>query len=109
MHIASYISAHWVEWLFAALLAFLGWEYKRIMARLLIEQKKNEAIAKGVQCLLRESIVSNYNKYSDKGSCPIYAKESIKSVYKSYHDLGGNDVATGLYRKLLEMPEEPRE
>lgn len=106
MQIASYISAHWVEWLFAALLAFLGWEYKRIMARLLIEQKKNEAIAEGVQSLLRESIVDNYNKYSDKGFCPIYAKESIKRVYKAYHNLEGNDVATELYKKLLAMPEE---
>lgn len=106
MQIASYISAHWVEWLFAALLAFLGWEYKRIMARLVIEQKKNEAIAEGVQSLLRESIVDNYNKYSDKGFCPIYAKESIKRVYKAYHNLEGNDVATELYKKLLAMPEE---
>ena len=70
------------------------------------KRKKEQAMADGIQSLLRESIVSNYNKYLDKGSCPIYAKESVKRVYKAYHDLGGNDVATELYQKILRMPEE---
>ena len=70
------------------------------------EQQKNEAIAEGVQSLLRESIVANYNRYADKGFCPIYAKDSIKRVYHAYHDLGGNDVATELYKKLIAMPAE---
>ena len=73
------------------------------------EQEKNKAIADGVQSLLRESIVENFNKYTDRGYCPIYAKESIKKVYNSYHKLGGNDVATELYNKLLAMPEEKQE
>lgn len=73
------------------------------------EQQKNNAIADGVQSLLRESIVQNYNKYQDKEYCPIYAKESIKRAYKAYHNLGGNDVATKLYNTLLAMPEEKGE
>ena len=67
--------------------------------------EKDQALSDGVQALLRESIVTAYNKYSDKGFCPIYAKESLKKAYKSYAALGGNDVATGLYHKLLAMPE----
>ena len=58
---------------------------------------------------MRESIVGNYNKYSDKGFCPIYAKESVKKAYSAYHKLGGNDVATELYNKLLRMKEEPED
>jgi len=108
MEILNYIGAHWVEWLFAVCLAALTLAWRTVMARLKEEQKKNEAIAEGVQSLLRESIVSNYNRYHDKGFCPIYAKESIKKVYESYHNLGGNDVATGLYKQLLEMPPEPK-
>ena len=109
MEIIAYIGAHWVEWIFTACLALLGWAYKQMLARLKEEHARNEAIAEGVQSLLRESIVSNYNKYSKKGSCPIYAKESIKKVYQAYHDLDGNDVATGLYKELLEMPTEQKE
>lgn len=105
--IFAFISANWVEWLFAAATATLAFLYRNISARLEVERQKNEAIAAGVQSLLRESIVSNYNKYLDKGCCPIYAKESIKKVYAAYHDLGGNDVATELYNKILRMPEVP--
>ena len=104
--IVDFIRTNWVEWLFAAAVSVLAWLYRNIAARLASEQEKNEAIAEGVQSLLRESIVSNYNKYSEKGFCPIYAKESIKKVYEAYHDLGGNDVATQLYQKILVMPEK---
>lgn len=104
--VLEYIAEHWVEWLFAVCLAILTGAWKTVVARLKMEQKKNEAIAEGVQSLLRESIVNNYNRYTDKGFCPIYAKESIKKVYHAYHDLGGNDVATQLYENILRMPEE---
>ena len=106
MAILDYIKANWTEWLFAACLAALTLAWRTVSARLKIEHERNEAIAEGVQSLLRESIVANYNKYKDKGHCPIYAKESIKKVYEAYHNLGGNDVATSLYTKLLDMPEE---
>lgn len=106
MEILSYIGAHWVEWLFTGCLAILAWGYRKLLARLKEEHEKNEAIAEGVQSLLRESIVANYNRYAEKGFCPIYAKESVKNVYRAYHNLGGNDVATGLYNKLLDMPSE---
>lgn len=69
-------------------------------------EAKEQAISDGLQALLRESIVTSYNKYNDKGSCPIYAKESIKKAYKSYAALGGDDVATELYHKMLAMPTE---
>ena len=106
--ILAYIAANWVKWLFAICLALLTLAWRTVIARLKEEQKKNEAIAEGVQSLLRECIVSNYNRYHDKGYCPIYAKESIRRVYHAYHDgLGGNDVAKELYDKLLKMPTEP--
>lgn len=104
--VISYISAHWVQWVFAALLAVLGWGYRTVSAQLKAEKAKNDAIAEGVQSLLRESIVNSYNCYTDKGFMPIYAKESLKFVYRSYHNLGGNDVATELYSKMLRMQEE---
>ena len=109
MEILAYIGEHWVEWLFTLCLAVLAWGYKTLLARLKEEHMKNEAIAEGVQSLLRESIVGNYNRYHDKGFCPIYAKESVKKVYQAYHDLGGNDVASELYDKLLKMPTEKGE
>ena len=104
--ILAFIAAHWTEWLFTAALALISYFLKTLREQLAEEREKNEAIAEGVQSLLRENIVNNYNKYSEKGFCPIYAKESVKKLYAAYHDLGGNDVATELYRKLLAMPED---
>lgn len=102
----DFIAAHWVQWLFALVTTALAAFCRDISRRLQEEQAKNESISTGVQALLRESIVSNYNRYSDKGFCPIYAKESIKRVYTAYHGLNGNDVATELYKKILAMPED---
>ena len=102
----SFITAHWLEWLFTAAMAILSWLFKTLRDQLAEEREKNAAIAEGVQALLRESIVTSYNKHQDKGFCPIYAKESMKKVYSAYHNLGGTDVATELYNKLLKMPEE---
>lgn len=107
--IISHLSENWVSWLFAAALALLTYAWKMVWGRLKQEQVQNAAISEGVQSLLRESIVTNYNRYSEKGYCPIYAKESIKKVYHAYHDLGGNDVATDLYKKLLNLPTETKE
>ncbi len=109
MQILQFIQQNWMEWLIALLTCMLGGLYRDMRTRLNEEQKKSTAIAEGVQGLLRESIVQNYNKYQERECCPIYAKESIKRVYKAYHSLGGNDVATKLYNKLLNMPEEPEE
>ena len=108
MDLLTFVMSHWLEWLFTAVLAILSWLFKEMKEQLQEEKRKNEAIAEGVQSLLRESIVNSYNRYSDRGCCPIYAKESIKKVYKAYHNLGGNDVATELYNKVLKMPEEKK-
>lgn len=107
--IISFLAANWLKWFFTVVLAVLSWVLKTMQNQLAEERKKNEAIAEGVQALLRESIVTSYNKHQDKGFCPIYAKESMKKVYSAYHNLGGNDVATELYNKLLKMPEEKHE
>ena len=70
-------------------------------------EEQEKAINDGVQALLRESIVNNYNKYKSKGACPIYAKEAVRRSYEAYQALGGNDVAHDLYDKILKMPTEP--
>lgn len=102
----TFIQSHIWEWIFTVITATLAWCLRNVSARLKEEQKKNEAISEGIQALLRENIVNNYNKYSDKGYMPIYAKESLKRAYTAYKALGGNDVASELYNKMLKMKEE---
>lgn len=69
---------------------------------------REKALTDGVVCLLRAEIIRSYEKYSDRGYCPLYAKQALTVAYKSYHALGGNDVATDLYDKIMDMGESPR-
>ena len=71
-----------------------------------LRKKRDSALESGVQCLLRAEIIRNHDKYIDKGYCPIYAKEALKRAYAAYHNLGGNDVATGLYNAVMALPTE---
>lgn len=70
--------------------------------------KEDKAVSDGLQCLLRAEIIRSYEKYGEKGYCPLYAKEALTRAYNSYHELGGNDVATDLYDKIMDMGENPR-
>ena len=60
-------------------------------------------IEDGLQCLLRAEIIRAHEKYTAQGYCPIYAKESLRRVYTAYHNLGGNDIATALYKECLDL------
>jgi hypothetical protein len=55
---------------------------------------------------MRNSIITNYNACAEKGFCPIYQKEAVRRIYDAYHSMGGDDVATELYHKLLAMDED---
>lgn len=66
--------------------------------------ERTEQLEAGVQCLLRAEIIRSHEKYTERGKCPIYAREALTKVYKAYHALGGNDVATDLYNEIMELP-----
>lgn len=60
----------------------------------------------GLQCLLRAEIIRQHEKWTDRGYCPIWAKQALTREYKAYHALKGNDVATGLYVDTMELPDK---
>ena len=65
---------------------------------------KNRALKSGLQCLLRAAIIRSFDKYTQRGEIPIYAREALEKEYKAYHKLGGNDVATDLYNQTIKLP-----
>lgn len=72
-----------------------------------VKQSENQKhIEDGVQCLLRAEIIRAHDKYTDRGFCPIYARENLTRAYNAYKALGGNDVATDLYHKVMELPDK---
>lgn len=80
---------------------YLYGKYRKVSA-------ENEAIRLGVQALLRDRLVAEYNKYSDLGYAPIYARENFENMWNQYHNLGKNGVMDGLHEMFLQLPTEPK-
>ena len=66
------------------------------------------ALVDAVRCLLRAEIIRQNEKWTEKGFCPVYAKEALSKAYKAYHTLRGNDVGTALYKEVRALPEQER-
>lgn len=81
-----------------------SWILGRAKAKKEKDDKQIKAMSDGIQCLLRAEIIRANEKYTKQGFCPVYAKESLKVAYNSYHALGGNDVATGLFNECVNLP-----
>lgn len=70
-------------------------------------RKDTEAVKLGLQALLRSQMISDYNKYSEKGFAPVYARDNFENCWKQYHSLGANGVMDDLHEKFLDLPTEP--
>jgi hypothetical protein len=92
----EFIATYWLGFLFAGVTGVLGF-----ICRWIFTQFK--ALKFGVQAILRDRIIDQYNKYMDKEFIPIYAMENVTAMYKEYHALGGNGTITELYKQLLEL------
>lgn len=99
----EFIFRYWLEAFFGLLLTGMTFYYRRMDRRL----REQEAVKLGVNALLRDRIVESYNKYTEKGYCPIYAMENVQAMYKQYHVLGGNGAVSNLIEKLEDLPTEP--
>lgn len=67
------------------------------------------AIKKGLQALLRAQLLEEYNKWSDLGYAPIYARQNFENCWEQYHALGKNGVMDDLHTKFLRLPVELEE
>ena len=69
--------------------ALIAGVFKYLHALIKRNTDDNKALKLGVQALLRSQMISDFNKYSEKGYAPIYARESFENCWKQYHSLGG--------------------
>ena len=95
-----------VKWLITFILGGISAAFMTYMT---MKKKKVQALEIGVQCLLRAEIIRTHDNYTALGYCPVHVKESAKRIYHAYQGLGGNDVATKLYHKILSLPSNPVE
>lgn len=68
-----------------------------------------KSVRLGVQALLRAQLVSEYNKWEDRGWAPIYARQNFENCWLQYHNMGKNGVMDDLHARFLALPTEPPE
>ena len=79
-----------------------------IPAMLIWVWKQITGVKKGVQALLRAQMISEYNKWSEKGYAPIYVRQNFENCWEQYHSLGVNGVMDDLHARFLELPTDER-
>lgn len=73
------------------------------------QQNQIAMVSGGIQALLRDKLYHEYNKWTEKGYVPLYARENFENMYNWYHALGKNGVMDDLKDKFLQLPtEEPK-
>jgi hypothetical protein len=101
---AEWLAKYWLQVLFGLITTGLGIAVKYLHSQNKRRKAEQEAIKLGIQALLRDRIIEQYNKWSELKYIPIYALENVTAMYKEYHALGGNGTITQLYEELLELP-----
>ena len=103
----EWIVKYWIEFAFGIIVAVLGLLIRKVNSRVKETIKKSEATELGIQALLRDRMIDNYDKYSEKGYAPIYVRESFENCYQQYHTLGANGVMTDIHDKFKALPTRP--
>lgn len=62
------------------------------------------ALKRGVQAMLRAQMIAEYNRWSEKGAAPIYAKDNFENLWRQYEKLGKNGVMQDIRAKFLALP-----
>jgi len=74
-----------------------------------ITPEEIEEFKSGLCALLRNEIVVAHRNYTSAGFCTIEDKTNISEMYKAYHNLGGNDIATALKNQIMDLPNSKTE
>lgn len=90
--------------LIAALLAMI----RHLAAQIQHDRADTAATKLGVQALLRAQMISDYNKWSDRGYAPIYARQNFENCWWHYHTLGANGVMDDIHEKFLQLPTQEK-
>lgn len=105
----EWISRYWITWVFGLITLGLSVSVKRLYGRVRKEFEEQRMLKDGLKAILRNDIIQEYNHYIDKGWCPIYGLENVESMYKQYHNLGGDGAVTNLVEQIRRLPHhEPK-
>ena len=92
--------SYWVQALFAVIAAGMGALFRWLVRRFRENDRRQDAMEKGIQALLRDRIVQAYYHYSERGWITLHGLEALDKMYAEYHNLGGNGTVTKLWNDL---------
>lgn len=98
------IAALLVESILTLAVSYAGWKFKNycnVKQKFEAEGKKFKDMQMYTTQLM---IIRECNHYLEKGFAPYYAVSSIKNLYRTYHDLGGNGGIEELYNEFIKLP-----
>lgn len=70
-------------------------------------QNDGKALKAGIQALLRAELIKSWEKWSERGYAPIYARENFENCWVQYHALGANGVMDNIHDRFLHLPTTP--
>lgn len=100
----EWIAKYWLEVLFGAISALLLGLWQSLARRYHKTREEQDAIKAGLQALLRAQMVADFERYSEKGYAPIYARDNFENCYRQYEKLGENGVIEDIHTKFLALP-----
>lgn len=68
------------------------------------QRKKSDAIALGVQALLRDRLLQGYKYYMEKGWVDFDDRLNLENVWEQYHALGANGMMNDMRRAFRVLP-----
>ena len=70
--------------------------------------KRQEALERGVQALLRDRLIEIHDEYCPKNEIPLHVKDNFDNLYQQYHALGKNGVMDSFHEEVMDLPTTPR-
>lgn len=84
--------------------SFLAWLLTTIVHSYRKHTNSDKSIKLGLQALLRAKMLDEWDKYSEKGYAPAWAKENFENCWQQYHSLGANGVMNHIHESFMQLP-----
>lgn len=97
------IAKWWVTWVLGLIGTGILAGFRVLYKRQKAAEVRQAAIESGMQAILRDRILTSYYHYHEKGKITLHGLENVETLYRSYHDLGGNGTMTHLVEVMREM------
>jgi len=69
--------------------------------------RRQEALERGVQALLRDRLIEIHDEYCPKNEIPLHVKDNFDNLYQQYHALGKNGVMDSFHEEVMDLPTTP--